>query len=220
MKLQCRHPAEWRVRRLGIEVCLMCETVTDYSPSPVDCDDPDCPGFFVERTEVDGDLEWWWVQRCDHCSQYGCDDAAAVVNFETVISAFHGVSACPSYTTCAKYPKTEAARRMTEAEEVQGLEDETPSQTEPMRHKGCGGELVEGPVAYEYEGAPVRELRCTKCNEEITGDPQIELPGETEEETRTWDVLCQCGWGLLSVPRSAMPDDMRCPVCRHPLAGS
>ncbi len=152
MKLICKHPEEWRVRRLGIVVCLQCDVVMDANPPPVECDDPDCPGFFVEPTMFRGE-EWWLVQRCDHCAQYGSDEAAAIMNFESAISQFHGVSCCPSCTVVAKIPKTEAARRMVEAEDVDGLEE---------RHDvlcQCGWGLVNVPVSI----VDPENLTCPMC---------------------------------------------------------
>ena len=52
-----------------------------------------------------------------------------------------------------------------------------------MTHKGCGGEIFQDKsVLYEYgrEDGSVEKipaLRCRKCGNEITGDPQIEDDG-------------------------------------------
>ena len=44
-----------------------------------------------------------------------------------------------------------------------------------MRHKGCGGRIVEEYVVpYRYYDELALPLRCEACGEEIIGDPEIE----------------------------------------------
>ena len=63
-----------------------------------------------------------------------------------------------------------------------------------LRHRGCGGEVKPVPGdGYEYEGEDGKmryeaRLVCDKCEQEITGDPQVDIvvDGEVVDVNSEW----------------------------------
>lgn len=81
----------------------------------------------------------------------------------------------------------------------------------------CGENLYVGDVAY-FDQTTDQVFCCQGCaRAHKVGRNPYEHEASTPYGESRHDVLCQCGWGQLSVPESQIPTN--CPVCGGPIGG-
>jgi hypothetical protein len=98
-----------------------------------------------------------------------------------------------------------AGERVTWSEEALDMGMGRPGQIMRVRYPGQHREDADR-TSIEFESGRSRMVN----NWEI-----VRVPSQNPEGEAHHQVLCQCGWGSLSMPESQIPD--YCPVCSHPV---